>query len=87
MSLTSPKRYIPAGTRTDKYVPSMMWEQTEGDWVKWEDYEALRKGALEAIKMMIDTHGIHGPCNHHDCEGCRLAHTKAKAFLDAQKGM
>ena len=39
------------------------------------------KDLLEACKLMVDSHGMHGPCEHHCCQQCKTAYTKAKAAI------
>lgn len=36
---------------------------------------------LEACKAMLRTHGVHGPCTHHNCDSCEMAYDKAKAAI------
>ena len=39
------------------------------------------KDLLAACKLMVDSHGMHGPCEHHCCQQCKTAYTKAKAAI------
>ena len=36
---------------------------------------------LAALKAMIATHGIHGPCTRHNCADCQEAYDAAKAAV------
>jgi len=38
-------RYTPSGKQTEKYVPHDMWENEQGEWVKFEDVKELLKPA------------------------------------------
>ena len=35
----------------------------------------------EALKAMINTHGMHGPCKNHSCSSCGKAYKNAKQAL------
>ena len=35
----------------------------------------------EALKKMVDTHGMHGPCKNHSCSNCDRAYKTAKQAL------
>lgn len=39
---------------------------------------------LAALRAMMDTNGVHGPCTNNDCLSCDRAYTRARAaFADA----
>jgi len=38
-------RYTPSGKQANKYVPHDMWENEQGEWVKFEDVKELLKPA------------------------------------------
>ena len=37
---------------------------------------------LAACKLMVDSHGMHGPCEHNSCSECRIAHNKAREAIN-----
>jgi len=48
---------------------------------------AASKELLEALKRMVNTHGMHGPCTEHNCHDCQQSHTKAiQAIAKAEGG-
>ena len=36
---------------------------------------------LKALRAMVNTHGMHGPCRDHGCKDCRKAYDEATKFL------
>lgn len=47
--------------------------------------ETTRAEVIEALKLMMESHGMHGPCRHNSCSDCRDAYAKARAALAALK--
>lgn len=41
----------------------------------------LIEKAIEALKAMKRSHGMHGPCTHNDCPSCREAYQQANVAL------
>lgn len=41
---------------------------------------------LAALKAMINTHGMHGPCSKNSCADCNRAYTQAHAAIDYAEG-
>ena len=40
----------------------------------------------EALAMMLQTHGMHGPCSHNNCRTCDTAYKSAKKALERAEG-
>lgn len=36
---------------------------------------------MKALRAMLNTHGLHGPCREHGCKDCCRAHDQAQALL------
>jgi hypothetical protein len=41
---------------------------------------------LAALRLMLHTHDVHGPCRHYDCDECRRAVTDAGAAIAKATG-
>ncbi len=41
--------------------------------------------ALDALKAMVRTHGMHGSCENNSCDSCDLAYRNATASLAKRK--
>ncbi len=46
---------------------------------------AGHQNLLAACKAMVDSHGMHGPCEENSCERCTAAYRKAKAAIENAK--
>lgn len=54
-----------------------------------EAIERVRRLApllMHALKSMLNTHGMHGPCKHNSCSDCNLAYQMAKAVIRKAEG-
>lgn len=40
-------------------------------------------GLVEACKALVNSHGMHGPCEQNSCLSCRAAYVKGKQALKA----
>lgn len=38
-------------------------------------------GLVKACQALVNSHGMHGPCEQNSCQSCRTAYTKAKQAL------
>ena len=47
----------------------------------YKELKVVNVELQEALDQMIQTHGMHGPCNQHNCSDCRNAYDKARAIL------
>ena len=42
---------------------------------------------LDACKALLNSHGMHGPCEHHSCESCRTAYAKGREAIKASQSL
>jgi len=38
--------------------------------------------ARSALRAMVRTHGMHGPCENNSCDSCELAYRNAQAIIN-----
>ena len=51
-----------------------------------DDQRAAMDGLAGALRAMLNTHGMHGPCESNSCKRCDKAYQQANAALAAAEG-
>jgi hypothetical protein len=66
---------------------------SERDAIGWTEAEARYAAHaihqhdkfVKALRGMMGTHGMHGPCRNHNCKSCTLAYNTANDLLKAEE--